>query len=174
MSSPQFPGAAASIQQQLPPHAGCFGCGSENAQGLHLRSYPGEGGVEAVFSGLAHHGNGMGYLNGGIISTVLDCDSAAAAMYEAQQRGWFSEQDLPRYVTAALDVRFLRPAPVEQPLQVLATVSDARPDQMLGSAEIRFDDKQRATATARFVRWRPRPIRRPPVEPLPFVEATGA
>lgn len=109
-----------------------------------------------MFAGLPNLGNGMGSLNGGIISTVLDCHSAAAAMHEADVRGWSDPADRPRFVTAALDVRFLRPAPVGEVLQVRAWVFEATPDQMLVSAELVLDGKQRATATARLVRWRPR------------------
>lgn len=149
--------ASASVQERLLPHAGCFGCGSENAQGLQLRSYPaGADLVEAVFTGLPQHGNGMGSLNGGIISTVLDCHSAAAVMHEAEQRGWSDPADRPRFVTAALDVRFLRPAPVGVVLQVRAWVTQATPDQMDVEAELVLDAKRRATATSHFVRWRPR------------------
>lgn len=151
--------AGASIQARLLPHTGCFGCGSENALGLRLRSYPADGTVQAVFTGLPQHGNGMGSLNGGIISTVLDCHSAAAATHEADVRGWSDPADRPRFVTAALDVRFLRPAPVGEVLQVRASVADPGPDQMIVDAELVLDGKQRATATARLVRRRPRQTR---------------
>jgi len=44
---------------------------------------------------------GLGFLNGGIISTVLDCHSAAAGMWEADRYRWpaLAGAALP-YVTA--------------------------------------------------------------------------
>ncbi len=62
------------------------------------------------------HDNGVGYLNGGIISTLLDCHSAAAMIREADRRDWATLPGtaLP-FLTAGLDVRFLRPAPCWPP-----------------------------------------------------------
>ncbi|MGB8379949.1 MAG: PaaI family thioesterase, partial [Dermatophilaceae bacterium] len=79
---------------------------------LQLRSYLGDGVVTAAFMPWPEHDNGLGYLNGGIISTVLDCHSAAAVMLEAERPGW---PRLPGaifpYVTAGLETRYLRPSP---------------------------------------------------------------
>ena len=67
-----------SIQERLVPELTCFGCGPANERGLRLRSHPSDDGVVATFTPWPEHDNGLGYLNGGIISTVLDCHSAAA------------------------------------------------------------------------------------------------
>src|SRR4029078_9668581 len=79
--------AALSIQERLYPNLPCFGCGHGNPKGLQLKSYPVRGGagagVVAAFMPWPEHDNGLGYLNGGIIGTVLDCHSAAAAMVQA-------------------------------------------------------------------------------------------
>ena len=111
---------ALSVQERLYPDLPCFGCGPGNAKGLRLKSYPlgdavGDP-VTATFLPWPEHDNGLGYLNGGIIGTVLDCHSAAAVMLEADLRGW---SPLPgrrplSYVTAGLDVRYLRPAPLHE------------------------------------------------------------
>ena len=81
-------GQRLSIQERLYPSVPCFGCGPNNPKGLQLRSYPGDGVVTAAFMPWPEHDNGFGYLNGGIISTVLDCHSAAAVMIEAERQGW--------------------------------------------------------------------------------------
>ena len=104
------------------------------------------------------HDNGLGYLNGGIIGTVLDCHSAAAVMLEAQRRGWppLPGADL-SYVTAGLDVRYLRPAPLHDQVELFGTVIESDEPQMTVEVELRFDGKVRAQATAVWKRWRPRP-----------------
>src|SRR3954447_5424006 len=79
---------ALSIQEQLYPGLTCFGCGHANPAGLRLRSYSGNGLVTATFQPWPEHDNGLGHLNGGIISTLLDCHSAAAVALEAESRGW--------------------------------------------------------------------------------------
>ena len=146
-----------SIQERLYPDLPCFGCGHGNPKGLQLRSYPADGVVVAHFTPWPEHDNGLGYLNGGIISTVLDCHSAAAVTLEAAHRGWppLPGAALP-YVTARLDVRYLRPSPLHEAVELRATVTEATEAQMTAAVELVWDGKTRATANAVWKRWRPR------------------
>jgi acyl-coenzyme A thioesterase PaaI-like protein len=146
-----------SIQERLYPTLTCFGCGHANPKGLQLRSYPEGGAVVATFVPWPEHDNGVGYLNGGIISTVLDCHSAAAVMTEAERRGWGVASDAPiGYVTAGLDVRYLRPTPLFEPLTLSARVRSADEAAMRVDVELSWDGKPRAIALATWKRWRPR------------------
>ncbi len=149
--------ASTSIQERLYPDLDCFGCGPANAGGLQLRSFPDDGWVVAHFTPWPEHGNGLGYLNGGIISTVLDCHSAAAVILEAEHRGWpaLSGARLP-YVTAGLTVRYLRPSPLDHTVELRGVVTSATEDAMTAEVELWWDGKPRATATADWRRWRPR------------------
>ncbi|MGY1722990.1 PaaI family thioesterase [Blastococcus sp. SYSU DS0533] len=146
-----------SIQERLVPTLTCFGCGPANEGGLGLRSHPGEDAVTATFTPWPEHDNGLGYLNGGIISTLLDCHSAAAVLHEADLRGW---GPLPgaalAYVTAGLDVRYLRPAPLADAVTLRAVVTEAGEGQMTVDVGLHWDGKPRATAVALWKRWRPR------------------
>ena len=152
-----------SIQQRLYPRLPCFGCGPANPRGLQLSSYPGpqygtDGLVVADFTPWPEHDNGLGHLNGGIISTLLDCHSAAAVTLEAHRRGFRSlvqNADLP-YVTAGLDVRFRRPAPLRETVQLEGRVTDAGEDTILADVQLVWDGKVRAEARATWKRWRPR------------------
>ncbi len=148
---------AISIQERLYPNLPCFGCGHANPRGLRLRSYPSGDGVVAAFVPWPEHDNGLGHLNGGIIATVLDCHSAAAVTHRADENGWppLPGAALP-YVTAGLDVRYLRPAPLREPVDLRAFVTDESEAQMTATAELLWDDKVRASATALWKRWRPR------------------
>jgi acyl-coenzyme A thioesterase PaaI-like protein len=147
-----------SIQERLYPGLACFGCGQANPKGLKLQSYAdGTGGVVASFTPWPEHDNGLGYLNGGIISTVLDCHSAAAVILEAERRGWPSLPGaaLP-YVTAGLDVRYLRPTPLFETSELRGQVIAADEGEMTAAVELVIDDRVRAVATAVWKRWRPR------------------
>jgi len=146
-----------SIQQRLFPDLTCFGCGPANPKGLRLRSFPLDDAVVATFRPWPEHDNGLGYLNGGIISTVLDCHSAAAVLWEADRRGWVAATDaaLP-FVTAGLDVRFLRPSPLTDDAELTAHITEATADVMRCEAELVWQGKTRAAATAVWKRWRPR------------------
>lgn len=148
-----------SIQERLYPALPCFGCGHANPKGLRLRSYPaGDGLVTAAFTPWPEHDNGLGFLNGGIICTVLDCHSAAAVMLEAETRGWEPLGDAAlSYVTAGLDVRYLRPSPLTDQVELRATVREASEAQMTVDVSLVWDGKTRAEATALWKRWRPRP-----------------
>ncbi|WP_309113251.1 PaaI family thioesterase [Saccharothrix sp.] len=150
--------ALISIQERLYPSLPCFGCGQANGKGLRLRSYPGEDGVvTATFTPWPEHDNGLGYLNGGIIGTVLDCHSAAAVMLEAERQGWPPLGDAAlSYVTAGLDVRYLRPSPLRDAVELRAVVKEATEPQITVDVSLIWDGKTRAEATAIWKRWRPR------------------
>ncbi|MGD9954984.1 MAG: PaaI family thioesterase [Candidatus Nanopelagicales bacterium] len=151
-----------SIQERLYPDIPCFGCGGGNPKGLQLRSYPADDGdgTVAEFTPWPEHDNGLGFLNGGIIGTVLDCHSASAVIHEADLRGW---PPLPgaalSFVTAGLEVRYLRPAPLHDTVLLRARVVDPGEDVMTAEVELWHDEKIRASATAVWKRWRPRPPR---------------
>jgi acyl-coenzyme A thioesterase PaaI-like protein len=146
-----------SIQDTYVPDLTCFGCGPANDRGLRLKSFPSGNGAVATFVPWPEHDNGLGYLNGGIAATVLDCHSAAAVMVESARRGWTVAGGPPlQYVTAGLDVRYLRPTPLREPLELRAQVVEAAETQMTVEVEIVWDGKPRAAASALWKRWRPR------------------
>ncbi len=94
--------------------AHCTGCGRLNERGLHLRSFWSGDASEARFTPQPFHTAVPGFVNGGLIASLIDCHgtgTAAAATYRAENR----EMDtLPphRFVTAALRVDYLRPTPL--------------------------------------------------------------
>jgi acyl-coenzyme A thioesterase PaaI-like protein len=148
-----------SIQDRFFPDLQCFGCGPSNTKGLRLRSFVADDGtVVARFMPWPEHNSGFGFLNGGIIATLLDCHSAAAVTFEADRRGWqpLGEVSLP-YVTAGLDVRYLRPSPLDEPVDLRAQIIAADEDAMTSAVELIWAGKPRASATALWRRWRPRP-----------------
>lgn len=151
------PSTELSIQERLYPALTCFGCGQANTKGLRLRSYLDADGVVAQFTPWPEHDNGMGFVNGGIIATVLDCHSGAAVLHRSAQRGSASGSGAPLvYVTAGLDLRYLRPAPLRETLQLRAAITSATVDEVIVEAEVTWDGKPRATATSRWKAWRPR------------------
>jgi acyl-coenzyme A thioesterase PaaI-like protein len=155
---PQQPaGEEPSLQQRYFPELPCFGCGPANARGLQLRSYPQGEVVVATFQPWPEHDNGLGYLNGGIIATLLDCHSAAAVIREAYLRGWPALPGAPLpYVTAGLDLRFLRPSPLREPVTLVAQVTEADEPEISARVRLEWDGKTRAEAASVWKRWRPR------------------
>lgn len=146
------------IQDRLFPDARCFGCGPANAEGLQLKSHPADDRlVVATFTPWPQHDNGVGFLNGGIIATLLDCHSGAAVFHHADTRG---VKALPgaalSFVTAGIDVRYLRPSPLDAPVELVAEVGDVTGDAVTCEVRLEYDGKVRAEATALWKRWRPR------------------
>ena len=146
-----------SIQQRLYPQLVCFGCGPMNTKGLQLRSYAKDGVIVATFEPSPEHDNGLGYLNGGIISTLLDCHSAAAVILEAEEHGWTALPGaVTPFVTAELNVRFLRPAPLYGTVDLRAAVVRSSEQEITADVQLVADGKTRASALALWRRWRPR------------------
>jgi acyl-coenzyme A thioesterase PaaI-like protein len=146
-----------SIQESLFPDLTCFGCGPANPEGFHLRSYRQGDRTVATFTPRPEHDNGFGFLNGGIITTVLDCHSAAVVMWEAHQRGWEAEPGAPiAFITAGLEVKFLRPTPLGPELSLRAQAQEISESEIVVDAELVFEEKQRAAVRARWLRFRPR------------------
>ncbi|GGF54602.1 thioesterase [Marmoricola endophyticus] len=145
-----------SIQETYFPELMCFGCGPANERGLQLASHVAEDGtVRARFQPWAEHDNGLGYLNGGIIATLLDCHSAAMVSVESERLGLPPDGTL-QYVTAGLDVRYRRPSPLTEPAELVARVIDSDLDEISVEAELWWQDKVRASGQAQWKRWRPR------------------
>ena len=146
-----------SIQESLYPKLTCFGCGHANLHGFHLRSYREEDLTVAEFYPRPEHDNGFGFLNGGIIATVLDCHGAASVMWEAAKRNWKSPTGtLAPFVTASFEVMFHRPAPLGPTVRLTASPQSIDPSQIIVTSELAVDDKVRATMTATWARFRPR------------------
>lgn len=151
-------GTAVALQDRWFPDLPCFGCGPANERGLRLKSYAdGPGRAVADFTPWPEHDNGVGFLNGGIISTLLDCHSAAVVVDTAYDRGWQPLGDaLLPYVTAGLEVRFRRPAPLRETISLVAEVVAASEAEITAEVRLEWEGKVRAEATALWKRWRPR------------------
>ena len=146
-----------SIQESLYPELTCFGCGHANPQGFHLQSYRVGDQTVAEFTPGAEHDNGFGFLNGGIIATVLDCHGAAVVMWEAAQRDWRAATGAPvPFITAGFDVRFLRPTPLGPAVRLVAARTSIDEQEIVVTSSLEVDDTTRATMTATWRRFRPR------------------
>ena len=111
------------LQDRLPCH--CFGCGTLNPHGLHIKSrWEGDEFVcdwqpkpeHIAFPGIAY---------GGTIASVVDCHAVWAALsMHCRSAGHDLRTGPPpfRVVTASLLVNFLRPASVSHALELRALV----------------------------------------------------
>jgi acyl-coenzyme A thioesterase PaaI-like protein len=146
-----------SVQESLYPELTCFGCGHANPHGFHLRSYRDGELTVAEFRPRPEHDNGFGFINGGIIATVLDCHGAAAVMWQVAERGWKDAAGTPApFVTASFDVKFQRPAPLGSAARLIASPVSTEESQIIVRSEMTVGGKTTATMTATWARFRPR------------------
>src|SRR3989304_4690557 len=106
----------------------CYGCGRLNEHGLQIKSYWDGDETVCVFQPRPYHTAIPGYVYGGLIASLIDCHStgtAAAAAYRAEGRPLGSEPAL-RFLTASLHVDYLRPTPIDTPLEVRASVKEIK------------------------------------------------
>jgi len=106
--------------------AHCFGCGRHNARGHQLKSFDEGEEVVARFTPLPQHTALPGFVYGGLIASLIDCHAmatAAAASEKAAGRR-IGEGPAPRFVTAALNVAFLKPTPIGGELVLRARVAE--------------------------------------------------
>jgi acyl-coenzyme A thioesterase PaaI-like protein len=146
-----------SIQESLYPELTCFGCGPANPHGFHLRSYRDGDLTVAEFTPGPEHDNGFGFVNGGIIATVLDCHGAAVVMWEAAQRELSAAPGAPvPFITAGFEVRFLRPTPLGRTVRLTASPVRVEDAEIVVKSALELDAKVRAEMTATWRRFRPR------------------
>jgi acyl-coenzyme A thioesterase PaaI-like protein len=127
------------FQDYYPDHSShCYGCGRLNSVGLQIKSY--WDGEETVcrFDPKPYHTAIPGFVYGGLIASLIDCHStgtASAAAYRAEGRAMDTDPPL-RFLTAALHVDYLRPTPIDGPLEVRARVTEIKGRKVLVSSQL--------------------------------------
>ena len=109
MSSPPH----RSIQELYPDdHARCYGCGRQPRR-TPSRERLGGDEVVARFTPRPEQISMPGFVYGGLIAALVDCHAMATAAAHADRLAGHAVGDgpMPRYVTAALHVDYLRPTP---------------------------------------------------------------
>ena len=120
------------FQDYYPDHmAQCYGCGRLNEQGYQIKSLWDENNPDesvAFFTPKSYHTAIPGYVYGGLLASLIDCHgtgTAAAAAYREAGRPMDSEPPL-RFLTASLQVDYLKPTPLGVPLEIRGKVKEAK------------------------------------------------
>ncbi len=122
------------------PDFGCFGCSATNPAGLHLSFRRTLDTVYATYTIPERYHGAPGIAHGGILATIIDEVSCAAAAFLHGTH----------VVTGELSVRYLRPCPVEVPLVVTARIVREHPRYVVIDTEARQAETLVATSTGRF------------------------
>ena len=131
---------SAALDFPFPDH-GCFGCSATNADGLRLRFFTHGNELRGSYRIAERFHGAPGIAHGGIAATILDEFSCAAAVFLTGQR----------VMTGELNVRYEKPCPVEQEIEIVARItSREHPRYLTIEAEIRRDGHRLVISTGKF------------------------
>ncbi len=143
-----------SLQERYAPEGRCFGCGPQNDRGLRVRSFEAaDDTVIADWQPRPEHEAFDGFVNGGILGTLIDCHSNWTAIAALLRRSGASEA--PSTVTAEYSVRFRRPTPSNRPLRLIGRAVDVADDRVTVETSVEVDGTVTATGRATFVAVQP-------------------
>ena len=136
----------------------CWGCGSGNEHGLHLKSFwDGDESLSVFLPSRDHKAGPDDYLNGGIIATIIDCHSICTAIadaYRGEKRELNSEPFI-WYVTASMKIDYHKPTPIARSVTLRAGVEKKEGKKTLISCGLYSDDVECARGEVLAVRVSP-------------------
>ena len=132
----------------------CYGCGRLNAHGLHVKSEWRDGESVARFQPSPHHMALPGFVYGGLIASLIDCHAmATAAAASMEVAGATPGVDpTPRFVTASLQVDYLRPTPLGPELVLRGRATEVGERKVLVEVLLRAGDAECARGRVVAVR----------------------
>jgi acyl-coenzyme A thioesterase PaaI-like protein len=129
-------------------HAICFGCGNKNPHGLHIRTqWDGQYGTFS-FTPKDYHTAFPGVVYGGLIASLFDCHcigTAIAAAYDAEGRQPGTDPAI-MYVTANLNVNYIRPTPMDRLLMLKAHIVESTGRKTIVSCTLTAGETECANA----------------------------
>lgn len=128
----------------------CWGCGNDNPDGLHLKSFWDGDVAVATFTPDAKFAAGPRHvLNGGLIATLLDCHgvcTAIARSYDDEERAIGSDPDIWR-ATTSMTVHYLRPTPLGEMVELVGRVTEVGEKITIVECALSSAGKERARAS---------------------------
>lgn len=142
-----------SLQEKYAPTSICYGCGPANKDGLHIRSFPEGENLVGTWQPDPKYQAFPGALYGGLIGCLLDCHCNWTASYHLMNQNKLDSP--PCTVTAEYSVKFLRPTPSDQLIELTAHVLEAKEDRATIYGELHAGGKLCATCKGTFVAVKP-------------------
>ncbi|BAQ09389.1 thioesterase superfamily protein [Bacillus sp. OxB-1] len=135
--------------------AHCYGCGRLNEEGHHLRTgWDGDKTVTYFAPDSKYSGGIPGFIYGGLIASFIDCHgsgSAALALHRKNGNEIGDGSEPPRFVTASLNVEYLKPTPQGVLLKAVGTVEEIHPKRWKVETEMYAEDTLCARGTVELV-----------------------
>ena len=162
--------APAPLQELYPDDfAHCYGCGRLNDVGLHVHSEWRDGETVARFVPAPQHMAMPGFVYGGLLASLVDCHAmaaAAAASMSAEGRRP-GHDETQRFVTASLQVDYLRPTPLGPPLDLVARAVEVGARKVIVEVLVTAAGEERVRGRVVAVRIPSTMAHRAPAAPTP-------
>lgn len=128
------------IQDEYPnDFAWCLGCGRLNKEGYHFRT-GWEGERTVTYHKPSKKETAVpGFVYGGGIASLIDCHGTGSASLALHRKNGFepgSGETPPRFVTASLNVNFLKPTPQEKTLKAIGEIDEIHPKKWKVSVKV--------------------------------------
>ncbi|MGF1466531.1 MAG: PaaI family thioesterase [Sandaracinaceae bacterium] len=112
--------------------AHCFGCGRLNGEGHQLKTVPEGDHTVARFTPAPAHTAIPGYVYGGLLASLVDCHGTGTAAWAAHDEGG----EVPRFVTAKLEVQYVAPTPLGPELTLVGRVRERSARKVVVDVEL--------------------------------------
>jgi len=116
----------------------CYGCGKLNEHGHQIKSYVEGDETVAKFTPKDYHTAIPGYVYGGLLASLIDCHgtgTAAIAAYKNEGRSFDSQPPF-RFVTASLQVNYLKPTPMGVELEIRGKVKEIKGKKVISEISL--------------------------------------
>ncbi|TFB19512.1 PaaI family thioesterase [Filobacillus milosensis] len=110
--------------------AHCYGCGRLNESGHHFRTGWEDDQTVTYYTPEPEHTAIPGFVYGGLMASLIDCHGTGSASLALLRKDGHEPEDgveAPRFVTASLEVKFVKPTPQGVTLKAVGKFEEIRP-----------------------------------------------
>lgn len=128
----------------------CYGCGRLNEEGHHFRTGWANGQTVTRFQPDEQKMAIPGFVYGGMVASLIDCHgtgSASIALHQQNGYGIGEGPEPPRFVTASLQIDFVKPTPQKVMLEAIGEVSEIHPKKWQVATTVYAGDTMCAKGT---------------------------
>ncbi|MFD2762353.1 PaaI family thioesterase [Lentibacillus juripiscarius] len=132
------------IQDDYPDDfAHCYGCGRLNQDGYQFRTGWDGGKTLTMYTPKPEHTAIPGFVYGGLIASLIDCHGTGSASLALHRKNGHEPGDgaePPRFVTASLQVDFMKPTPQDVTLRAVGVPEEIHPKKFQVHTEVYAGD----------------------------------
>ena len=129
--------------QDFIPDNHCYGCGPANPKGMQIKSYLENDTSVCTYMPRPEQCAGpTQFVYGGTIASLIDCHSIGTSIANYYKRDGYEVGEGPTVwcVTGNLNVRYLKPTPIDKPVTLRATIRECTDRKTVVDCTLSSDD----------------------------------